>query len=312
MGNIFGEMLKYYRIKRGLSQRDLENAYYTRKHIGNVEKGKTIPTIEFVNNLSKLLSIDLYATYSKAVNFQSFEAFLLDAKINEAIKAERYSEVKELVSIAQERKDFAEGEAGKVLCYAKALLLSQDRNFEAALEMDKKGLDIHIDKPEFSQAADDNYSTIDNALYIGYVVNLARLGKEKEAVAVINEQISRLRRLLDEDIYVFQQNREMWLMALAGFTYNKYVLSISEEQEIKQNIDFCSSLMIKNKVIYLLPELLVAKAAILMAEGKQLEANALYKTAIEVGTLFGESESFAEKAKSIVNVKSDESMFKIY
>ena len=309
MKNTFGEMLQYYRKKRGLSQARMEDAYYSRKHIGNVERGESIPTLEFVECMSNRLSVDLYNTYSKARNYPDFESFLLGTEMTDAIEDRDYDKLAELVERAETMDAFSEGEAKKTLCYSRGLLLANAKKYKAAAEANLQGINTKLSTDEVNGNREWWISPVDNALNLGYAVNLARIGNEQDALKVVNNQIRRIKQLLDSDYYISDQNKDLWIKAICSFVYNKYVLSITDADLLLEDIDYVLKLERKKKSMHMLMELLLAKAAIMMSKGETEEAVKQYNAAKGMGYVFCGEEDFKKKAEAIINIKSNVSFF---
>lgn len=49
----FGDVLRHYRKKKGLSQEQLADSVCSREYIGLIEKGKNIPTLYMIDAFSK-------------------------------------------------------------------------------------------------------------------------------------------------------------------------------------------------------------------------------------------------------------------
>ena len=69
----FGDVLRYYRKKKGISQELLADGVCSREYIGLIEKGKNIPTLYMVDAFSKKMGINLFDAYALIIEHNDFD-----------------------------------------------------------------------------------------------------------------------------------------------------------------------------------------------------------------------------------------------
>lgn len=309
MGTLIGDLIYYYRKERKVSQDELAGNICSRRHLVYIEQGVHVPSLEVLAEFSKTLNVNLFESYSNVYRQNSLPSHLKCMKINDALSA---GDVEKLTTLSNEYEydtDMAKGEPHQILLYAKAIVRARRGNENDAIDYSLEGIKETLPQyPDWS-AIGDHLSNIEIALLLSYSVYLCRIGKAEEGLTNFEEIEKRVDKLLHISLYEGDSKKSMWINTWCNCVYNEYSFGNYDEKVMLEKIDKVLDYQKENKRSYMITELLLCKAAILMNMGDVHKALAAYKMSEQFELFFSDREMFLNKAKLIMSLHSDLSLF---
>lgn len=295
-----GEVIKYYRNKLNISQDMLAEGICSRKYIGDIEHGKSIPTLDMVNQLSRKLGTDLYATYSSLFRYPDFETYLICKEIGRTIGRRDFKRIEKCVEEYADRENFFTGEPRQIICQAKAIISGLRYEFDSAQRVIEEGM--RINHPTFPRLeTDKGYSNVELALLLSYGVTLGRMNKIQEA-AFFFDSIKRQATSGLAEKYEAEKNRAFYLNLLCSAVYNKYIFCPQIPDHVISEIDEILEYQRTNNRIHMITELLLCKADCLYLTDIKAAKKA-YSQAKVMGTFYYGEKRFKQLEKQILKKK---------
>ena len=309
MGTLIGDLISYYRIERKVSQEELAEGICSRRQIINIEQGANFPNLELLSVLSSKLNVNLFESYSNVYRQNTLSAHLKCMKINAGLTELNIDALEELYKEYENDPDFIKGEPHQILLYAKAIVKARNGKEREAIRYSMDGIKETLPQyPDWS-AIGDQLSNIEIALLLSYSVYLCRIGKAEEGLTNFEEIEKRVDKLLHISLYEGDSKKSMWINTWCNCVYNEYSFGNYDEKVMLEKIDKVLDYQKENKRSYMITELLLCKAAILMNMGDVHKALAAYKMSEQFELFFSDREMFLNKAKLIMSLHSDLSLF---
>lgn len=216
----FGDVLRHYRIKEGLSQEQLADSVCSREYIGLIEKSKKIPTLYMIDAFSKKMGINLFDAYALIVEHNDFDTHQKIEQLNEAINNEDDDLLFQLANEYSVLPGFSKGVPFQCIMHAYSLYYSNVvHDQEKAIYFASEGLNVSglssLDQPPFS-----SLSNLDMCLLTAKAVALCRGGHYPEGRKTLEflHECTKLR--LEENRYIVNRNRRFDINMFAMTTYN--------------------------------------------------------------------------------------------
>lgn len=304
--NSIGQIIRYYRKKAGMSQAELAENLCSREYLGLVERDSHSPSVEMVKLLSERLNVNLLAAYDKIKNFESVEMYSEMSELSKEIERRNVSRINEIIAEKSELPQWQMGEPYQKMCYARAFVA--DTPLEK-IEWAEKGIRVSLGSISKVQSFPNYLSKAEFALLLSYATGLNRSGNHSEAFSVLNEISRRARFLIDNESNSPLSDAFFWTKMLNVCAYNYYVFSKTVDEKTLNRIDEALTYMKVTRCDYLLPELLLCKAAISMNNARKDEAIDYYNKAKLLWGIFNSNLEFEPFAKVCIDCHSEYSMF---
>lgn len=183
-----GEIIRFLRKKKGMTQDELCNGICERRHLIRIEHDEVSPTFIIIDMLSRRLGTDIYSYCAEAQRHGSLEAHLKIEELNEYLSISKISTAKSTIMQASNDNAFKEGEPFRLLCYVKSIYSSNvDNDLEKAIEFALLGLNIksplELQSFDFSM---EKYNNITSNLALTLCVNLCRYNDLETGIKLLN------------------------------------------------------------------------------------------------------------------------------
>ena len=286
-----GDLIKHYRIEKGLSQDQLAEGICSRKYISQLETHQNIPTLFIINALSTRLGVNLYDSYAIMLQHHDIETHETIVRLNKAIGKADFNTIQSIVETYQSLPPFQCGEPMQFLRYGECVYLSN-----VLLEHDKA---ISIAKAalsnnEASMTQTPQYtifSNIELTLLNFIAVNTCRLGNLQEGKKYFDFLYYYLNQLFSQNHYVANRNNHFELRFFSNLVYNDFCFFHKIDEFEPTKIDTVLELLKSLHSHFNLPELLLCKTALLLEENQISEAQKTYTLAHELALyLYSEEE----------------------
>ena len=304
-----GELVKYFRKKKGLSQENLAIGICSTRQIINIEKNMNLPTIDLLSHLSEALGVNLIEVYSDVSEHNGLETYLDYLKLDNAIANKKMNLIKEYVDAFEDREGFKTGVPRQLILHAKSIIYSVNGNIDIARECELEGIRTRHPSFSFEYSADEKYSEIDIAQMITYAVYLCRGGRNLEGLLLLEKTEDYIREVLDGSNYVVERKRPIWNNLWCSLVINEYYFGKKIEKGFLQKIDDVLDYQVRSGRIYRVVELLLCKAAVLMRIKQKDKAMEVYQISKSMAGIYYSYERFKKEADSIINHLSDISLF---
>lgn len=257
-----GEIIRYYRTQKGISQEELAFGICDRKYLSKIERDKCAPTLEIINLLSEKLNVPLYSTYSLMLRHKNIETHKRIETLNAYFFDDKKEDLPYFIHEYENLPEFQDGEPAQILLYAKAIYLSNVENkFADAIQLSLEALNMN---PDFSM---DNLSA--NTIHLtGLELRLLNMisvcyFRDKnfdEGKRYYYLCVNHLKEKFFDIPYVANRNEPSELKLLVAMAYNYFVFLRDEENFTYADLDYALMLLKKFHSTYLLPELLLCKS----------------------------------------------------
>ena len=216
----FGDVLRYYRKKKGISQELLADGVCSREYIGLIEKGKNIPTLYMVDAFSKKMGINLFDAYALIIEHNDFDTHLKIEQMNDAINAQNIPLLYQLAVEYSNLPGFSGGVPYQCIMHAFSLYYSNIlHDYEKAIVSATNGLNISglsaSDRKPFSML-----TNLDMCLLLVRSVALCRAEHYPEGRSDLEflHECAKLR--FAENHYIANRNRRFDINIFALTTFN--------------------------------------------------------------------------------------------
>ena len=307
--SIIGDLVKYYREERGMSQADLSEKDCSRESIVKIETGKNVPKIETIALLSEKLNVNLFGAISAVYAHNDLRTHLLCREGDEALNSEDMDKLERWLVEIDGKGDFSKGEPKQLVFYAKALIEFNKGNYEGAKENLLKG--IQIRHQEFPEKLDENarFNNKEYAMIMAYAVTLERCNEKKAGADILRFEKNHIEKLLSMKDFFDDTTKGFLCNMMSSCLYNRYCIEPELSIELYNEIDAAIDNQKESKRVFNLPDLLFCKAALLANMGELKEARDTYNTALVFGNFYYGTEKTKELAQNIINARSDFSIF---
>ena len=215
----FGDVLRYYRTKEGLSQEQLAEGICTRVYISQIEKNKQIPTLYMISAFSNKMGVNLFDAYALIIEHNDFDTHGKIENLNEAINDYDDQRLFELAKEYESLPGFSSGVPLQCIKHAYALYYSNvEEDYEKSVAYATEGLAVsgHTDD---DMTPTPMLSVVDLCLLLVKSVDLCRSRKMEEGRKYFEylHECTRLR--LIQNRYIANRNLrfDVNLFALTAF-----------------------------------------------------------------------------------------------
>lgn len=279
-----GEIIKYYRTEKGLSQNALAQGICDRKYISHIENSKHIPTLDIINQLSTRLGINLYDSYALMLRNHDLDTYKKIENLQSYLVGPTSKNIMDLVNEYKNLPSFQYGEPLQCLKYATALyygncLQEHQKAILYAIEAlsENESFSIDISNPKRS------FSNLELSLLNLIAVSYCRLEQKDEAKKYFELAHNYLVTLFAQNHYATNRNQQFEIKFWATHICN-YFLFFRDTHDF--SIDILDNVLItlkKYSCNHRLPELLLCKTYLLQQHGKSEDAKKLYLLAHTLG-----------------------------
>ena len=215
----FGDVLRYYRTRAGLSQEQLAEGICTRVYVSQIEKNKQIPTLYMVSAFSSRMGVNLFDAYALIIEHNDFDTHKKIEALNEAIGSYDDERLYELAREYESLPGFSSGVPLQCIKHAYALYYSNvQHDYEKSVAYATEGLAVsgHTDA---DMTPTPILSVTDLCLLLVKSVDLCRSRKMEEGRKYFEylHECTRLR--LTQNQYIANRNLrfDVNLFALTAF-----------------------------------------------------------------------------------------------
>ena len=216
----FGDVLRYYRTRNGLSQEQLAEGICAREYVGLLEKNKKIPTIYMISAFSSKMGVNLFDAYALIIEHNDFDTHKKIEAMDEAIKAKDIDRLYELAKEYSTLPGFSDGIPRQCISHALSLYYSNAlADYEKSVEYATEGLAVS-GVPGADMAPTPVLSITDLCLLLVKSVNLCRTDRLEEGRKYFEylRECTRLR--FTQNRYIANRNRRFDINLFALTTYN--------------------------------------------------------------------------------------------
>lgn len=293
-----GDIIKHYRIERGLSQDELAEGICSRKYISQLETHQNIPTLFIINALSIKLGVNLYDSYAIMLQHHDIETHKKIVTLNRALAEANYDKIHKLVEDYHFLPEFQHGEPMQFLKYGESVYLANVLlEHNTAISIAKSAL---LNDP-FSPSNQPVFlSNIDLTLLNFIAVNTCRLGNFQEGKNYFDYLYNYLHNLFIQEHYITNRNNHFELRFFVNLIYNDFCFFHKTDTSSEEKIDNALELLKSLHSHFNLPELLLCKIALLLEQDKIVEAQKMYPLAHELAIYLYSQEETSELEKFLL------------
>lgn len=279
-----GEILRYYRCQKELSQEQLAEGICDRKYISNIELGKQIPTLDIINQLSLKLGINLYETYALMLRHHDIDTHKKIELLNQHFNHKNIPKLGDLISQYETLPAFSYGEPFLHLQYAKALYTAWSRQqYQEAIDIALKAFSEY--KPfDINNTLEYRlFSNIELNLIKLIAINYCRIDNKAEGKKYFDFLYKYIRLLFNQSHYATNRNNRFELHFSSNLVYN-YFLFFKDEADFEYKIiDETLALLKSLHSNYMLCELLLCKTYLQISSNDATSAQSTYQLAHALG-----------------------------
>ncbi len=286
-----GDIIKHYRMEKGLSQDELAEGICSRKYISQLETHQNIPTLFIINALSAKLGVNLYDSYAIMLQHHDIETHKKIVSLNKALAEADFDKIHNLVETYRLLPEFQQGEPMQFLRYGESVYLSNVLlEHSKSISVAKSAL--HNEPLSMFQATQHSFFTNIELTLLNFIaVNMCRLGNLQEGKKYFDFLYNYLSQLFIQNHYVANRNNHFELRFFANLVYNDFCFFHKMDGFDSKRIDSVLELLKSLHSHFNLPELLLCKTALLLERNLIFEAKEVYSLAHELGLyLYSEGE----------------------
>lgn len=295
-----GDIIKHYRIERGLSQDELAEGICSRKYISQLETHQNIPTLFIINALSSRLGVNLYDSYAILLQHHDIETHEKIVLLNNALAEANFNKIRSLIETYQSLPEFQQGEPMQFLKYGESVYLSNVLyEHSKAISIAKSALPN--DPICITQTSQHTFfSNIELTLLNFIAVNNCRLGNLQEGKKYFDFLYDYLNQLFIQNHYVANRNNHFELRFFANLVYNDFCFFHKTEGFDSMKVDTVLDLLKSLHSHFNLAELLLCKTALLLEQNQVPEARKIYPLAHELGLYLYSEKEILELEKKLL------------
>ena len=292
-----GDLIKHYRIEKGLSQDELADEICSRKYISQLETHQKIPTLFIINALSQKLGINLYDSYAIMLQHHDIETHQQIVTLNNDLADADYDKIHVLVEEYRTLPAFQNGEPMQFLKYGESVYLSNVLlHHNQAISIAKSALPSN----HLSEAQHSYFTNIELTLLNFIAINTCRLGKLDEGKKYFEFLYTYLDKLFMKNHYIANRNNHFELRFFANLIYNDFCFFHKTSNFDDKKIDTILTLLKSLHSHFNLPELLLCKTVLLLETKQHSDAKQLYSLAHELGVYLYSQEQMDELEKKLL------------
>ena len=216
----FGEILRHYRIKTGLSQSQLAEGICTRGYISQIEKNRQIPTLYMISAFSNKMGVNLFDAYALIIEHNDFDTHSKIEKIHEVISS---CDDEQLFKLAKEYEHLPGFSSGAPLQCIKHVLSMYYSNvfhdYDKSIACASEGLAVS-GIPDKDMTPTPMLSVMDLNLLLCKSVSLCRNGQMEEGRKILEYLHECVRLRLTRNMYIANRNLRFDINLFALVTFN--------------------------------------------------------------------------------------------
>ena len=216
----FGDVLRYYRNKAGLSQEQLAEGICTRVYISQIEKNKQIPTLYMISAFSNKMGVNLFDAYALIIEHNDFDTHSKIETIHEAISACDDKRLFELAKEYESLPGFSSGAPLQCIKHALSLYYSNVlKDYDKSIVCATEGLAVS-GVPDADMTPTPLLSVTDLNLLLVKSVDLCRSGNKEEGRKYLEYLHECVRLRLTQNLYIANRNMRFDVNLFALVTFN--------------------------------------------------------------------------------------------
>ena len=216
----FGDVLRYYRTKEGLSQEQLAEGICTRVYISQIEKNKQIPTLYMISAFSNKMGVNLFDAYALIIDHNDFETHKKIEILNEAINAHDDELLFRLAKEYSALPGFSSGAPLQLIKYAYSIYYSNVlKDYDKSIPYATEGLQVS-GVPDANMTPTPMLSITDLCLLMAKSVDLCRSGRQEEGRKYLEYMHECVRLRLTQNRYIANRNLRFDINLFSLVTFN--------------------------------------------------------------------------------------------
>ncbi len=216
----FGDVLRYYRNKGGLSQEQLAEGICTRVYISQIEKNKQIPTLYMISAFSNKMGINLFDAYALIIEHNDFDTHSKIETLHEVINSCDDERLFELAKEYETLPGFSSGAPLQCIKHAFSLYYSNVlHDYDKSIAYATEGLAVS-GVPDAEMKPTPMLSVTDLNLLLAKSVDLCRSGKREEGRKYLEYLYECVRLRLTQNRYIANRNLRFDINLFALVTFN--------------------------------------------------------------------------------------------
>lgn len=216
----FGDVLRYYRNKGGLSQEQLAEGICTRVYVSQIEKNKQIPTLYMISAFSNKMGINLFDAYALIIEHNDFDTHSKIETLHEVINSCDDERLFELAKEYETLPGFSSGAPLQCIKHAFSLYYSNVlHDYDKSIAYATEGLAVS-GVPDADMKPTPMLSVTDLNLLLVKSVDLCRSGKREEGRKYLEYLYECVRLRLTQNRYIANRNLRFDINLFALVTFN--------------------------------------------------------------------------------------------
>ena len=216
----FGDVLRYYRNKGGLSQEQLAEGICTRVYISQIEKNKQIPTLYMISAFSNKMGVNLFDAYALIIEHNDFDTHSKIEALHEAIGAYDDERLFKMAKEYEHLPGFSSGVPLQCIKHAFSLYYANVlKDYDKAIKYASEGLAVS-GIPDANMTPIPMLSITDLCLLLVKSVNLCRNGQMEEGRKYLEYMHECVRLRLTQNLYIANRNLRVDINLFSVTTFN--------------------------------------------------------------------------------------------
>ena len=216
----FGDVLRYYRNKEGLSQEQLAEGICTRVYISQIEKNKQIPTLYMISAFSNKMGINLFDAYALIIEHNDFDTHSKIETLHEVINSCDDERLFKLAKEYEPLPGFSCGAPFQCIKYAFSLYYSNVlHDYDKSIACATEGLAVS-GVPDADMKPTPMLSVTDLNLLLVKSVDLCRSRKREEGRKYLEYLYECVQLRLTQNRYIANRNLRFDINLFALVTFN--------------------------------------------------------------------------------------------
>ena len=216
----FGDVLRYYRNKGGLSQEQLAEGICTRVYVSQIEKNKQIPTLYMISAFSNKMGINLFDAYALIIEHNDFDTHSKIETLHEVINSCDDERLFELAKEYETLPGFSSGAPLQCIKHAFSLYYSNVlHDYDKSIAYATESLAVS-GVPDADMKPTPMLSVTDLNLLLVKSVDLCRSGKREEGRKYLEYLYECVRLRLTQNRYIANRNLRFDINLFALVTFN--------------------------------------------------------------------------------------------
>ncbi len=279
-----GEIIRHYRMEKGMSQEALSQGICDRKYISNIENDKNIPTLDIINQLSDRLEINLYDTYALMLRHHDIETHKKIETLNSYFTIDKSAQLNELICTYEVLPEFHMGEPAQYIAYAKGLYAANElKDISTAISHYLKVFSNRCDFNINYLSSSESFSNIELVSLNALAVNYCRIENYLEGEKYFLFLNGYLQNMLTQNHFAVNKNNQFELKYFAKVNYNYFLFFRGNSAINLKQIDNTLARLKEYHSNYMLPELLLCKAYLQIQSGEIDIAKQTYSFVHQLG-----------------------------